>query len=152
MNFSQINDTLFVGTTPTSNDYGLLGSLGVRLVINMRVRPNYRHQEDRYAISYLWLPTFDNPILPIPMRKLIRGADAALAEIARGGKVYTYCARGRHRSIAMGAAILIAQGNSPESAIGLITERRPVADPNAFYIKRRIMMFAHQWPTSANVA
>ena len=57
------------------------------------------------------------------MRALIRGTHAALGEIGRGGKVYTHCTRGRHRSVAMGAAILIAQGLSPDKAMGLIKVR-----------------------------
>ena len=96
-------------------------------------------------LNYLWLHTFDSPLIPIPVRALIRGVQAALEVIGEGGKVYTHCARGRHRSVAMGAAILIAQGLSPEAAMSLIKERRAVADPYMFYIQRRIMMFARRW-------
>ena len=45
----------------------------------------------------------------------------------------------------MGAAILIAQGMSPLSAMDLIKEKRPQADPFAFYIRPRILKFANQW-------
>jgi hypothetical protein len=45
----------------------------------------------------------------------------------------------------MGACILIAQGYEPEAAMKLISERRLVADPNAYYIRPRIMLFAKQW-------
>jgi hypothetical protein len=37
---------------------------------------------------------------------------AALETIRQGGKVYAHCQRGRHRGVAMGAAILIALGYS----------------------------------------
>ena len=37
MNFSQITDDLFIGTTPRRKDYDVLRGLGVRLVINMRL-------------------------------------------------------------------------------------------------------------------
>ena len=36
MNFSPITGDLFIGTTPSTNDYNRLRDLGVRLVINMR--------------------------------------------------------------------------------------------------------------------
>ena len=36
MNFSQITDDLFIGTTPLASDYDGLRQLGIRLIINMR--------------------------------------------------------------------------------------------------------------------
>jgi hypothetical protein len=124
MNFSPITDDLFIGTTPSANDYDRLRELGVRLVINMRFE--YRPRIDLHAdpIRSLWLPTFDYPLLPIPIKA---------------------CAGGRHRGVAMGAAILIAQGYDPHAAMTLIKERRQIADPFAFYIRPRILKFARQW-------
>ncbi len=145
MNFSQITEDLFIGTTPNQRDYDLLRGLGVRLVINMRFWHGPLPATGDPALHYLWLRTFDNPLLPIPIRALMRGAHSALDEMKRGGKVYAHCTRGRHRSVAMGAAILIAQGFSPEGAMILIKERRAVADPGAFYIRRRILLFARRW-------
>ena len=50
----------------------------------------------------------------------MRGVNAALDVIHHGGKVYVHCAHGRHRSVAMGAAILIAQGMPATEAMELI--------------------------------
>jgi dual specificity MAP kinase phosphatase len=145
MNFSQITDDLFIGTTPRRKDYDVLRGLGVRLVINMRfTRGPKPHFRDLH-IQYLWLRTFDNPLIPIPMRAFTRGVNAALDVIHLGGKVYVHCAHGRHRSVAMGAAILIAQGMSADEAIDLIKERRLAADPDIFYIRRRIHFFERRW-------
>ena len=145
MNFSQITDDLFIGTTPRRRDYEALRGLGVRLVINMRLtrgpKPHFRDLH----IQYLWLRTFDNPLIPIPLRAFTRGVNAALEAIHSGGKVYVHCAHGRHRSVAMGAAILIAQGMPAHEAMALIKERRSAADPNVFYIRRRILFFARRW-------
>ena len=47
----------------------------------------------------------------------------------------------------MGAVALIVQGYSPQEAMELIKARRPVADPDAFYIRSRILRFARQWET-----
>ena len=145
MNFSQITNDLFIGTTPRRKDYDALRDLGVRLVINMRfTRGPKPHFRDLH-IQYLWLRTFDNPLIPIPMRAFTRGVNAALDVIHNGGKVYVHCAHGRHRSVAMGAAILIAQGMPAHDAMALIKKRRSSADPNLFYIRRRILFFAHRW-------
>ncbi len=145
MNFSPITDNLFVGTSPKRRDFDVLRELGVTLVINMRWMPGPRPPVDDPALRYLQFRTFDNPLLPIPLRALVQGVQAALDEIKAGGKVYTHCAAGRHRSVAMAAAILIAQGRPLEEAMALIKERRPVADPQAFHIRRRIELFSRNW-------
>ena len=145
MNFSQITNDLFIGSQPFPEDYDQLRSLGIRLIINMRF--DRRPFEDVFTppIDFLWLRTFDNPLLPIPIHSLRRGALAALDVIRAGGKVFTHCQHGRHRGVAMGAAVLIALGYSPEEAIALIKRHRPVADPNVFYIRNRILRFARQF-------
>jgi hypothetical protein len=145
MDFSRITDDLFIGTTPSAEDYRILHDLGVRLVINMRWERRLRLDTHAEPLSILWLRTIDSPLFPIPMRALRRGARAALKTIHTGGKVYTHCAGGRHRGVAMGAAVLIAQGHSPQEAIKLIKANRPVADPGIFYIRSRILRFARQW-------
>ena len=145
MNFSRITDDLFIGTTPSVSDYDSLHELGVRLVINMRLTRSPYPDPHHTPITLLWLRTIDSPFFPIPIAKLILGAQAALETIHAGGRVYVHCAYGRHRGVAMGACVLIAQGYEPESALGLIAERRLVADPNAYYIRPRIMQFARQW-------
>ena len=145
MNYSPITEHLFIGTSPGQRDFDVLRDLGVGLVINMRFMPGPRPPAGDPALRYIWLRTFDNPLLPIPLRALIKGVQLALDEIKAGGKVYTHCAAGRHRSVAMAAAILIAQGLAPEGAISLIKEQRPIADPDAFHIRRRILLFAEHW-------
>ena len=145
MNFSPITDDLFIGTTPSIEDYNILRDLGVRLVINMRVEHRPRKDPHPTPLQLLWLPTFDSPLIPIPIKSLHRGAHAALETINNGGKVYAHCAGGVHRGVTMGACILIAQGYEAESAMQLIKSQRTFADPYAFYIRPRILKFAHQW-------
>ena len=147
MDFSKITNTLFIGDTPHRDDYDLLRELGVRLIINMRF--DRRPASDLYQppLDFLWLRTFDNPLLPIPLRSLMRGVHVALETIRQGGKVYAHCQRGRHRGVAMGASILIALGYDPYEAIELIKVMRPIADPDIFYIRGRILRFARAWQT-----
>ena len=145
MNFSQITDELFIGSMPQAEDYDFLRDLGVRLVINMRFDRRPYRDPHQPPLDFLWLRTFDNPFLPIPLRSLWRGAQEALETIRQGGRVYAHCLHGRHRGVAMGAAVLIALGYSPEKAISLIKTRRPNADPDVFYIHRRILKFARRY-------
>jgi len=145
MNLSRITDNLFIGDTPRREEYDILRDLGVRLVINMRFDRRLASDLHKPPLNFLWLRTFDNPVLPIPIRSLMRGVHAALGTIREGGKVYAHCARGRHRGVAMGAAILIALGYDPHEAITLIKSQRPIADPDVFYIRRRILSFARVW-------
>jgi hypothetical protein len=145
VNLSQITENLWIGTTPYLHDYELLQLRGVRLVINMRFGRGPLPVFTDPPVNYLWLRTFDNPLIPIPIRALIRGVHAALEVINDGGIVYVHCMYGRHRSVAMGSAILIAQGFSPEAAMSLIKKQRKMADPEIFYIRKRIMLFAHHW-------
>ena len=145
MNFSQITDHLFIGNTPALNDYDQLRELGIRLIINMRFSRGPAADSHAQPISTLWLRSIDSPFFPISIQKLIHGAQTALETIRNGGKVYTHCAYGRHRGVAMGACVLIAQGHDPLEAMQLITERRSVADPFAYYIRPRILKFANEW-------
>jgi protein tyrosine phosphatase (PTP) superfamily phosphohydrolase (DUF442 family) len=145
MDFSSITEHLYIGTTPRSDAYQKLRSLGVGLVINMRIERRPYPDPHHKPLPTLWLPTVDSPLVPIPLRLLERGTRAALKTIANEKSVYVHCAAGRHRGVAMGAAILIAQGYSADQAMRLIQKRRPVADPQAWYIRRQILRFAQRW-------
>jgi protein-tyrosine phosphatase len=145
VNFSKITDSLYIGDTPLRADYDILRELGVLLVINMRLEQRPARDLYQPPLQFLWLPTIDSPGLVIPIRFLVRGVHAALETIHAGGKVYAHCAKGRHRGVAMGAAILIAQGYDPDTAMNLIKLQRPSADPDLFYIRSRILRFAQAW-------
>ena len=145
MNFSEITSDLFIGSAPSLKDYDQLRELGVRLIIDMRFASRPKLDLHHQPISTLWLPSIDSPLFPISIPKLTRGAQIALETIRAQGKVYTHCAYGRHRGVAMGACILIAQGYDPQAAMELIAARRFVADPFAFHIRPRILRFAQEW-------
>ena len=145
MDYSAITKQLYIGTTPSRLDYGVLRGLGVRLVINMRFLRGRNPPAGIPPMRYMRFRTIDNPLFPIPTEFLLQGARAALAVLGEGGKVYVHCSRGRHRSIAMAAAVLIASGLSPAEAMSLIKRRRAAADPEASHIKPRILAFARAW-------
>lgn len=145
MDFSRITDDLYIGAAPSVRDYDSLRDLGVRLIINMRFAQAPKPDPHQPPIKLLWLQSIDSPFFPLSVPKLIHGAHAALETIRDGGKVYAHCHYGRHRGVAMGACILIAQGYDPSDAMRLIKNRRAVADPFAFYIRPRILKFAKEW-------
>ncbi|HLE30197.1 MAG TPA: dual specificity protein phosphatase [Anaerolineales bacterium] len=145
MDISQITDYLFVGARPEAQHAGQLGALDVRLIISMCGEQRPPEAFSRPPLSVLWLRTYDTFLTPIPVRKLMEGVRAALPVIEDGGRVLAHCHRGRHRSAAMGAAILIAMGHSAEEAMQLLRDRREAAEPQAWYIRRQIKKFEKHW-------
>ena len=145
MDISEITSDLYVGSQPEPTDVEALNALNIGLIINMRAeaRPHAAFHEK--PLSTLWLRTYDNFLLPISMRTLEQGVQAALAVLAQGRRVLVHCQRGRHRSVAMAAAILIAQGYSAAQAMRLVREKREPADPQLWYIRRQIEKFERHW-------
>ncbi|MBN1312414.1 MAG: dual specificity protein phosphatase family protein [Anaerolineae bacterium] len=145
MDISQITDYLYVGGLPRAEDAETLLALNVRLVISMagNIQPDEALTQQSFKL--LWLKTYDTIFTPIPIDLLMEGVQAALPVIQDGGCVYAHCAAGRHRGVAMGAAILIAMGHSAQEAMQLLHTRRRAADPYIWYIQRRIRLFEKQW-------
>ena len=145
MDRSPITDYLYIAANPKGKDAPAISQLGVRLVISMVAHRRPAAEFSVSPLSALWLRTFDFFLLPIPVDALERGARAALPVIESGHKVLTFCQAGRHRSVAMAAAILIARGYSADDAMALIARRRSRADPYAGHIERQIRKFAARW-------
>lgn len=144
LDISRITDQLFIAAHPKSRHSDLIKEYGVTLVLCMIFHPPALvYWRDPFRM--LWLPTFDAPQLPMPLSKLVRGVKAALPVIERGEGVMVYCRKGRHRSVAMACCILIGMGYSSENAIDLVKNNRSIADPDAEYIKDRILKFEDIW-------
>jgi protein tyrosine phosphatase (PTP) superfamily phosphohydrolase (DUF442 family) len=144
MDISQITSQLYIAAHPKAEAAETIRDMNVRLILNMIFIPPadvYRQP----PFQMLTLRTFDSIFLPIPMNKLLRGANAALPVIAQGDSVLVYCREGRHRSVAMAASILIASGHSADEAMQLIATRRKKSDPYAWHIQRRIHKFEQVW-------
>ncbi len=145
MDISPITPDLFVGAQPDVTHAAELGALNIGLIINMRAELRPEAVYGAPPFRSLWLRTYDFFLTPIRMSTLEQGAQAALATIAHGQRVLVHCQRGRHRSVAMAAAILIAQGYTTRDAMRLIAEKRLVADPRAWHIRRQIEAFERHW-------
>ena len=133
---------LLMGSQPTDRAYRELESDGVKLIINIQVFPD-GHNKTLIPTKNFF--TFDTPFFPVPMRYLFRGARLALERINNNETVFVHCRQGKHRSAMMVAAILIALGHSEDEARKMVKKGRPVANPDFFYIRRRIKQFETAW-------
>ena len=81
---SQITDYLYISAFPRGKHVAEIVALGVRLVLSMHwMRPT--KMLGKPPVELLWLPTFDNIFLPMPIGTLNRGVRAALAVVEKGG-------------------------------------------------------------------
>jgi len=141
---SQITEYLYISAWPRGEHVDEIIALNVRLILSMhwqRPAKTLGHP----PIQLLWLPTIDKPIFPMPIRTLEKGVRAALPVIQDGGAVLVHCKAGMHRSVAQAACVLIGMGYSADAAMQLIKEKRAVADPDVWYIQRRIRKFEKYW-------
>jgi protein tyrosine phosphatase (PTP) superfamily phosphohydrolase (DUF442 family) len=150
MDISKINDYLYVSSKPQAGHVEELTARNICLIICMigGQRPPDIYAQPAFRL--LWLQTCDSILTPIPMRKLMDGVQAALPVIQRRQSILVYCAKGRHRSVAMAAAILIAMGSTTCEAMELLRVQRMVADPRAWHISRRIQKFERLWRNGSN--
>ena len=124
-----------------------LREMGVRLILSMYlIRPDRILGEP--PLSLLWLPVFDSPFIPIPLRIFRIGVNAALPVIDSGNKVLVHCRWGIHRSVAMACCILIRRGFTTDEAVALVKRKRSLADPEAGYILARIRRFEQEYVTA----
>jgi hypothetical protein len=145
MDISQINRNLFVSARVKDEDVGAVLRLDPGLTISMILERRPPPSLEEHGLQVLWLRTVDVPLIPIPLRVLRRGVEAALPVIREGGRILAFCQGGRHRSVAMACCILIATGLPAEEAMGLVDGRREAADPWAWHIQRQIRRFAAAW-------
>jgi hypothetical protein len=141
---SAITEQLYLGSLTGERQVDYIRGLGIVLVLDM-IRAAPPVSLTRPPFQLLRLPTLDFPLFPIPLAQLRRGVEAAMPVLDAGGKVLVYCRQGRHRSVVMTCAILIARGMTADEAMDTVVAHRRVADPHAFYIEPRIRAFERDW-------
>ena len=145
MDSTQITEYLYVASRVKDDDLDSILQLDPGLIISMIVQRRPPRALVAEGLEVLWLRTFDFPLIPIPLKALNRGVEAALPVIQEDGRVLVFCEGGRHRSVAMASCILIGQGYSADEAMQLISRKRAVADPYAWHIQRQIRRFEAFW-------
>jgi protein-tyrosine phosphatase len=149
MDISQITENLYIASRVKTGDLEAVLQLEPGLIISMIVQRRPPKALAAAGLEVLWLRTFDFPLIPIPLKTLKRGVEAALPVIQDGGRVLVFCEGGRHRSVAMASCILVGQGYSADEAMQLISSKREVADPYAWHIQRQIRRFEAFWRARA---
>ena len=145
MDISKITDYLYVSSRIGKEHADELRALGFDLIISMIAEAP---PDEIYALppfKTLWIRTYDTFFIPISVKKLLAGVEAALPIVQNKGKVLVFCREGKHRSIAMAAAILISMGYTSAQAINLLAAARKAADPRMFYIWMQIKAFERYW-------
>jgi len=145
LDITQIADRLYVGAWPQREHAGELATLNVRLIISMLFFERMAVELSQPPFRLVRLRAFDHPLAPIPIQLLKRGVLEALPAMDGGASVLIHCKLGVHRSVAMASCVLIGMGRSADEAMRVVKERRPVADPHAWYIERRIRAFEKSW-------
>ncbi len=145
IDISKVTDYLYVGSRVGKEQADELKALNFNLIISMigQMPPDKIYTLPPFKT--LWIKTYDTFFTPIPIKKLLVGVEAALPVIQNKGKVLAFCMKGKRRSVAMAAAILISMGHPGEQAIDLLTTARTVADPRRWYIRRQIKAFERYW-------
>jgi protein-tyrosine phosphatase len=149
MDVSQITEHVYIASRIKGDDLEAILQLDPDLIISMIVQRRPPKALTAEGLEVLWLRTFDFPLIPIPLKTLKRGVEAALPVIQEGGRVLVFCEGGRHRSVAMASCILIGLGYTADEAMQLISSRREVADPHAWHIQRQIRRFEALWRSAA---
>ena len=148
---SSITDQLFIAVRPRSRHVESVRGLGVDLVVSVLWFAPPR-EFMRPPFSLRRLPMIDFALCPIPLRMLRLAVYAAVPVLDAGGRVLVYCRGGRHRSVATVCCILIARGMTADDAMDLVVRQRPVADPHAPHIEKRIRAFEADWRERQRVA
>ena len=141
---SPITDYLYISAWPRGEHAAEIRALGVRLILSMHWRRPVK-TVGHPPVRLLWLPTVDTPLTPMPIFVLRRGVEAALPVVQQGMSVLVHCKAGVHRSVAMACCVLIGTGHTAEEAMRLVKDKRAVADPDIWYIRRRILRFEQEW-------
>lgn len=141
---SPITDQVYISAWPRGEHADEIRALGVRLILSMHWRRPSK-TVGHPPVRLLWLPTVDTPLTPMPMSLLHLGVQAALPVLRQGDKVLIHCKAGVHRSVAMACCVLIGLGYTADEAMRLVKEQRAVADPDVWYIRRRILKFEQRW-------
>ena len=129
LNLSRISDQLVVGGTVPTWAYPRLKAMGVTAVIDLREEAKDDEAAlARLGIELLYLPATDR--YAASQDQLRQGVEWAVERIERGGQVYAHCKHGVGRGPLMGLAILVAQGETSNTALRLLRSKRWQAAPN----------------------
>ena len=99
LDISKVTDYLYVGSRVGKDDADELRALDFNLIISMigQMAPDKVYTLPPF--NTLWIKTYDTFFIPISIKKLLFGVQAALPIIQNKGKVLVFCMQGKRRSI-----------------------------------------------------
>lgn len=140
--YSEITESLAVGSLPLRSDVRFLASRGVNIVVNMC--REYSGPTKEYAVNgihHIHLPTPD--ICEPSFEAVLKGL--AELEALRGSlnapKMFVHCKAGRGRSATFALCSLVCSGQTVAGAMALLRSKRPVIEPyvSEFRVVRRLV-------------
>jgi len=136
MDISWVTERIAVGGGIWNPDnMAKVAQAGITHIIDMQIEFDDTPLAKDHGIAVLWNPT-DDDFEPKPAALFRRGVAFALAALdGTEGKVFIHCAAGVHRAPMMALALLGSLGWDVKRAMGMIEERRPVADFAEVYVR-----------------
>lgn len=130
-----IADDLAIGSQVLPDEWPAIAAAGVGAVVDCRLEAcdpvDLLHSLD---IAFLHLPTLDAGDFTPSM--VVDGVAWIEQQLASGRRTLVHCRAGKGRSVLIGAAVLTRRGYSPDDALALIRERRPIVTPTPGQIAR----------------
>jgi protein tyrosine phosphatase (PTP) superfamily phosphohydrolase (DUF442 family) len=132
---SWIVDDLAIGGRVLADEWPAVAAAGIGAVVDCRAEA--RDPEERLmalGLTFLHLPTPDSG--HFTPEQVAQGVDWIEAQRDAGRRVLVHCQAGKGRSVLIGAAALTRRGFTPDEAVALIRERRPVITPTPGQLRR----------------
>jgi protein tyrosine phosphatase (PTP) superfamily phosphohydrolase (DUF442 family) len=145
---SWVADDLAIGGRILPDEWAAVQEAGVGAVVDCRSEG--RDPESALAargIALLHLPTVDSG--NFTTQQVAEGVDWIEKRWAEGRRVLVHCQAGKGRSVVIGGAALTRRGMTPDEAVALIRERRPIITPTPGQLARlREFAAEYQLPLS----
>jgi hypothetical protein len=131
-----VTDRIAVGGwVETDEKMRAAANCGITHIIDMTWECDDTPLAKPYGIEVL-LNAVDDDFQSKPPEVLQKGVDFALAALQQAGsKLLIHCVAGRHRGPMMALAVFCSIGWSMDSAMRLLSERRPVVDWAPVYVE-----------------
>lgn len=133
--FTWVADDLAIGSQVLSDEWPDIVAAGIGAVVDCRAEAcDPIDTLESLGIAFLHLPTRDaGDFVPA---QVVEGVSWIERQLAEGRRTLVHCQAGKGRSVLIGAATLTRRGFSPDEALALIRERRPIVTPTPGQIAR----------------
>jgi protein tyrosine phosphatase (PTP) superfamily phosphohydrolase (DUF442 family) len=146
---SWVAEDLAIGGRVLPDEWNALRDAGVTAVLDCRLEA--RDPDDvleKLGIAFHHLPTVDAGHFTEP--QVVEGVAWVEKQWAEGRRVLVHCQAGKGRSVLIGGAALTRRGMTPDEAVALIRERRPIITPTPGQLAR-LKAFAEGYQLPLNL-